>query len=247
MSTCPLSLLGRFVWSCCAAGERLRWLAASFAFFLVTAVALGQEQAHPLKPPDRSSPRAALKTFLDSGDAVAAYLARDYIPSPSRARFDHLVSLGEILLQYLDLSEVPPAARQKTGRAAAGALYGILGRIPLPPLDEIPDAGQVKQSAGKGPTRWTIPNTEIVLVRAESGPRSGEFLFSADTVDRAGEFYERVRGLRYLRPVPLENLPDIVGHQRGLDGPVRVDPVDAGVAARPRSSASQAGSGSASA
>ena len=198
----------------CAAGKRLRWLAA-FAIFLVTATALGQEQAHPLKPPDRSSPRAALKTFLDSGDAVAAYLARDYIPSPSRARFDHLVSLGEILLQSLDLSEVPPAARQKTGRAAAGALYGILGRIPLPPLDEIPDAGQVKQSAGKGPTRWTIPNTEIVLVRAESGPRSGEFLFSAETVARAGEFYERVRRLRYLRPVPLENLHDIVATSGG--------------------------------
>ena len=61
----------------CAAGKWLRWLAA-FAIFLVTATVLGQEQAHPLKPPDRSSPRAALKTFLDSGDAVAAYLARDY-------------------------------------------------------------------------------------------------------------------------------------------------------------------------
>jgi len=32
--------------------------------------------------------------------------------------------------------------------------------------------------------RWVIPNTEIALVRAKSGPRSGEFVFSADTVAR---------------------------------------------------------------
>ncbi len=187
----------------------LRWLAAPLCF-LVAAIALGQEGANPLKPPDRSSPRATLKTFLDSADAVAAFMARDYLPSPSRAQFHRMVSLGAIPQQCLDLSEVPPAARLKTGRAAAVALYEILSRIPLPPLDEIPDAGQVKQSAGTGPTRWVIPDTEIALVRAPSGPRSGEFLFSAETVARAGEFYERVRGLPYVRPVPLETVHDIV-------------------------------------
>ncbi len=194
---------------CCAAGTRLRWLAAPFAFFLFAAIALGQERVHPLKPADRSSPRATLKTFLDSSDAVAEFLARDYLPSPSRAKFHRLLSLGEIPQQYLDLSEVPPAARQKTGRAAAAHLYEILNRIPLPPLDEIPDAAQLKQPAGTEPTRWVIPNTEIALVRAQSGPRSGEFLFSADTVARADDFHERVRGLPYGRPVPLENVPEI--------------------------------------
>ena len=193
----------------CAAGKRLRWLAAPLAFFLGAVIALAQEQAHPLKPPDRSSPRATLKTFLDSGDALGAFLAGDYLPSPSRAKFHRLLSLAEIPQQCLDLSEVPPAARQKTGRAAAVALYEILSRIPLPPLGEIPDAGQVKQPAGTGPTRWVIPNTEIALVRAQSGPRGNEFLFSAETVARAGEFYERVRELPYVRRVPLENPHDI--------------------------------------
>jgi MscS family membrane protein len=190
-------------------GNRLRWLACPVAFFLVAVTALGQEQVHPLKPPDRSSPRATLKTFFDSADTLAAFLARDYLPSPSRAQFHRLLALGEIPQQYLDLSEVAPAARQKTGRAAALALYEILSRIPLPPPDEIPDAGQVKQPAGAGPTRWVIPNTEIALVRAPSGPRSGEFLFSAETVARAGEFYELVRELPYVRRVPLEGLRDI--------------------------------------
>ena len=55
-------------------------------------------------------------------------------------KFERLISLGAIPVQALDLSEVPPAAREKTGRAAAVALYEVLSRIPLPPLDEIPDA-----------------------------------------------------------------------------------------------------------
>ncbi len=179
-------------------------------FFLIASTAFGQDDAHPLKPPDRSSPRAALMTFLDSADAVAVFLLREYLPHPSREAFQRLASRGAIVVQSLDLSEVPPAARLKTGRAAAMALYETLSRIPLPPFDEIPAVGQVKQPAGTGPTRWVIANTEIALVRAQSGPRSGEFLFSADTVARAGEFYERVRHLPYLRPVPLANLHEIV-------------------------------------
>ena len=64
--------------------------------------------------------------------------------------------------------------------------------------------------AGTNSTRWVIPNTEIALVRVPSGPHSGEFLFSAETVAKADDFYERVRGLAYTRPVPLENMHEIV-------------------------------------
>ena len=57
--------------------------------------------------------------------------------------------------------------------------------------------------------RWVIPDTEIVIERVKSGPRSGEFLFSAGTVARAEEFYDRVRGLAYTRAVPLEHFREI--------------------------------------
>lgn len=194
---------------------RLRRLAACLTWILVAATAFAQEPANPLKPVDRSSPRATLQTFLDGSDALGAFLAQDYLPSPSRERFGRLISLSEIPLQSLDLSEVPPAARLKTGRAAALALYEILSRIPLPPADEIPDASQVTQPTDKGPARWVIPNTEIALVRAQSGVRSGEFLFSAETVARAGEFYERVRELPYRGSPPLKDLHHILATNGG--------------------------------
>ena len=118
-------------------------LVFALTFFFATTVALGQEPEHPLKPLDRSSPRAALKTFLDTGDAIGTVLARDYIPSPSRAEFHRLASMGDHLVQGLDLSQVPPASRAKVGTAAATALYETLNRIQLPPLAEIPDTDQL--------------------------------------------------------------------------------------------------------
>ena len=188
----------------------LRRLAVLWAALFIATLAQGQDPIHPLKPIDLSSPRATLQTFLDAGDAVGTYLVRDYLPSPSRAKFDHLFSLAEPVVKCLDLSEVPPAARRKAGLSAASALYETLSRIQLPPFDQIPDAAQLSGLSGSNAERWVIPNTEIVIERVKSGPRSGEFLFSAGTVARAEEFYERVRGLPYTRPVPLKYFREIV-------------------------------------
>ena len=177
---------------------------------LLLSTALASAQVQPLKPADRSNPRAALQTFLDAGDAFGEFAVRDYLPSPSRAGFDHLLELADKRNHGLDLSEVPPASRNKEGYAAANALYEVLNRIPLPPPDQIPDASEMKPVAGTDIQRWVIPDTEIALVRAKTGPRSGEFLFSADTVARAGEFYGRVRALPYVRAVPLKDIHDTI-------------------------------------
>jgi len=144
--------------------------------FAATCVA-AQEPTQPLKPPDLSSPRATLKTFLESTDDLALYLAHDYLPAPSREKFGRAAALGNRAVQTLDLSDVPPAARVKAGRAAGAALYEVLSRVALPVFDEIPDAAQMGLRPGTQAKRWVIPDTEIALVRMESGPRAGEFLF----------------------------------------------------------------------
>jgi MscS family membrane protein len=172
-------------------------------------IALGQEATHPLKPQDRSSPRAALKTFLESGDALGKFLVQEYIPAPSQAKFQRLTSLADIMLKGLDLSEVPPAARAKGGRSAVLALYETLNRIELPPFAEIPGGDLSPLPASTNATRWVIPNTEIALERVSRGPHTGEFLFSTDTVANARDFYERVSGLAYIRAVPLQNITEI--------------------------------------
>jgi MscS family membrane protein len=143
---------------------------------LVATVAAGQERRLPLKPPDLSSPRATLKTFLESGDDLGAFVAREYLPAPTREKFVRGNVLGRRLRQALDLSQVPPAAHLKQGSAAAVALYDVLNRLPLPAFEEIPDVEQMDARPAVNAKRWVIPNTEIVLVRQESGPRAGDFL-----------------------------------------------------------------------
>lgn len=188
---------------------------AAWTFYYFSLVTFGQELDHPLKPPDRSSPRAAIKTFIEAGHTLRSYMVRDYIPSPSRAKYEQLTSLADVAVRSLDLSAVPPAARSKTGRSAALALYETLCRIPLPPLEEVPGGDPAAPSPGTNVLHWVIPNTEIDLVRVPSGPRAGEYVFSPETVTRAADFYRRVRELPYLRPVPLKDLAEIVANGGG--------------------------------
>jgi MscS family membrane protein len=172
-------------------------------------IASAQSQVYPLEPPDRSSPRAALQTFLDSGDALATFMAQEYLPSPSSAKFNRAIELSVIPVEGLDLSELPPAARLKGGRAAALSLYEVLSRIQLPPADQIPGVQELTPPSASGAMHWVIPHTEIALVRIPNGPRTGEFLFSADTVARANSFYERVRDRPYTRRVPVASVREL--------------------------------------
>ncbi|MHC1767273.1 MAG: mechanosensitive ion channel family protein [Verrucomicrobiia bacterium] len=202
-------------------GDGAQWFSVLIGCWIVITTASAQEPLHPLQPPDRSSPRAALKTFFDSADALGAFMAREYLPSPSRAEFQRMVTLGDAAVHCLDLSAVPKATRVKTGRAAAIALYATLSRIQLPAPDDIPGAGQLTQPAGTNFARWVIPNTQIALERSASGPHSDEFLFSADTVAKAESYYERVKALPYTRSVPLENVREIVATGGGWMIPYR--------------------------
>jgi MscS family membrane protein len=173
-------------------------------------MALGQAAEHPLKPPDRSSPRALLRTFLDGCDAVGTFVVADYMNAPSRAKSHQLRLLSQTPIQCLDLSELPPAAHFKGGAAAAMALYETLNRVQLPTWDEIPGANELGPPGGTNVARWVIPNTEMAI----EGVR-GEFRFTAETVARALDFYQRVRRLPYTRPVPLQHLEAIAANGGG--------------------------------
>jgi MscS family membrane protein len=140
---------------------------------------------HPLEPPDRSSPRATLTSFLESVDrAWDLYSAGD-----SRFR--------EVFLDAkncLDLSDVPPLVYDEFSARRALVLKEVLDRIELPEPDAVPDAAAVDEL---GLEQWTIPHTEITLVRIVDGHRQGQWIFSAATVDRAEEFYARVQHLPF--------------------------------------------------
>jgi MscS family membrane protein len=146
----------------------------------------GAEALHPLAPPDTSSPRATLNTFLNEmNKAVDAYKAghRDQ----ARAFLDRGV-------RCLNLDAEPPALKPVLGLYAALYLKETLDRIDIPPLEEVPDAKTIETEKLTG---WTIPYTEITVAAVKNGPSGARFLFSPDTVKRSEKFYDKVRNLPY--------------------------------------------------
>jgi len=190
-----------------------------------------------LKKVDASSPRQTLVGFLQSLDRAYA-LVQDAEaklkakPPEITIEEAHEVEskAGNLLrraIDLLDLSDLPEAYRTDYAVKAALQLKEVLDRTQLPFLESVPDAQMVeaarKRAAGLSTRageayRWRYPNTEIEIVEVTKGPRRGQFLFSADTVRRAGEFYAKVRDLPYrsdLRSVDRGRF-DWAGESRGI-------------------------------
>ena len=95
----------------------------------------------------------------------------------------------------LNLTKIP--ARLKGDVAMEGTLMlkGIFDRIEVPSYDQIPDKDAIYSDQEF--FKWTVPNTEIDIVKVESGSQIGEFLFSSETVARLKEFYTKVEKFPY--------------------------------------------------
>ncbi len=176
----------------------------------LTAVPVSAERpgANPLSVPDTSSPRATLQGFLAVTDDIYtrwAKLLSDYgatrhlYPTPEeRAEQKDILRTARTALRALDLSGISPVLRDTVSAERFLQLREILDRIDIPPFADIPDDAAM---AGRLRKRWRLPNTEIDFVLIDQGPRAGEYLVSAETVDRLPEFYRRVENLPY-KPGP---------------------------------------------
>jgi len=140
---------------------------------------------NPLRTADTSSPRATLQSFLNNLGQV--------IDDQRRGQFS--VKTGRAFLRAINALDFSTTANSDSWLVRIRRvllLTELLGRIELPTEDEIP--GQ-KALADGAVTEWTIPNTAITIAIVEAGPREGEFLFSADTVQRLHRFYESAKDL----------------------------------------------------
>jgi MscS family membrane protein len=182
----------------------LRLPLALLALLLLPALAARAEPRGPLAPIDTSSPRTTLAGFLDfTSEAYAmgvgltqAYLdSSELFLSPNRiAAIAQAQDRVKSAVRALDLSQVPPAMVEETSRRSALLLEEVLTRVDIPPAAAIPDAAAMAAAEFK---RWTLPGTEIRIARVESGARSGEYLFTPETVERLPEFYAKVKDLPY--------------------------------------------------
>jgi len=144
---------------------------------------------HPLRPSDTSSPRATLQSFIHDADYVINAWRKGNLDARGFRNFINAVDT-------LDFGTTPGSESFAVKIERVILLKELLDRIELPRAAEIPDATEV---AAKGVTQWTIPNTRLTIARVADGPRAGQFVFSAATVERLDAFYRLAKDLPYKR------------------------------------------------
>jgi MscS family membrane protein len=184
--------------------RRLCGVSVLIVVLLGTATGANADDAYPLRPPDTSSPRATLEGFITTTDDIYRsvktvmqnYATSDRLYLTAEERQQQLASFKKVatLFRYLDLSRIPPVLFETVAVERVLQLKEVLDRIDIPPFADIPDQDAI---VGRSVNRWRLPNTEIDIVRIESGQRAGEYLVAADTMERLPEFYARVRDLPY--------------------------------------------------
>ena len=144
-------------------------------------------------PPDTSSPRATLQSFLTMMRESKALIDQDpyFKQKTTRERNEHLEERAERLF---DFREFPVERIEDVANYSRPLLADILDRIELPSEMAIPDAAAAKAD---NLTRWTIPNTEITLIKIEDGPQKDQWLFSAKTVKHLKAYYDLVKDLPF--------------------------------------------------
>ena len=146
-----------------------------------------------LSPVDTSSPRITLLGFLQEAKAAHRFVLSADQEARQTSGLSHsseILKKGqeaeirmERAMRYLDLSNVPEVKRDRKGLSTAILLKDILDRVTLPPFSEIPSSEE-----GEEINRWeAFPGIEIEKIA--EGTRTGEYLFTKETVNRVAQIY----------------------------------------------------------
>jgi MscS family membrane protein len=147
------------------------------------------------------SPRQTLSAFESlRTDFERAF--GDYRAERDGRHAAKILLLSEQIISLFDLSDVPPASRRKIGGETAAYLLDIFGRIA--PLD-LAAAPRIGENTSQDLDTYSIPNTPFRIARVQTGNRTGEFLFSADTISLAPRFYGWIEDLPLRSALPIKS------------------------------------------
>ena len=167
-------------------GSPLRSVFVLCCALLAAVPLIGHAQnAHPLAPPDLSSPRATIETFMtEVRSAIDTYGAGDV---------EQMRRHVERAYQAYDTEYPATESGFLQGALSSLRLFEVLIRLDLPPLDEIPGAEEVAETELFA---WTIPNTEITIERRETeqGALIG-YRVSESSMERLPKFYLQIKDL----------------------------------------------------
>ena len=185
---------------------RIIWL---WVWLTSTSLSFANPPESALEVADTSSPRTTLlgfieimnqrfETFYGNQGNLQRYLRSGLLfPSKDMVQ-DTLISIQReraIAAKYLDLRGVPSAMLDQSAWRLCAQLKEILDRVPLPSELDIPDSlAAMKLPHGQ----WTLPGSEIRIALIDSGPKTGQYLFTQETVAQIPDFYKRIQAEPYL-------------------------------------------------
>ena len=121
----------------------------------LSAILSAIDEPYPLRSADTSSPRDTLRTFLrDFSESIEAWQNDELDAAIYRPLFR--------ASETFDATDLAALDRVASGAIKMAFLREILDRVELPSFDQIPGDEEV---AEHGIERWTIPNTNIEIVR----------------------------------------------------------------------------------
>ncbi|MEM1048566.1 MAG: mechanosensitive ion channel domain-containing protein [Pseudomonadota bacterium] len=167
-----------------------------------------------LRPIRTESPRATLESFLSKSEEFAAAIL-EYRSNKSLELARRIDVLSEQILALIDLSEVPLANRRKIGDQTTMALLDILWRVEPPSVTDAPNVEQLSELGESG--TWRFPLTPLQIGLMSDGPREGEYLFTAETVNSAPRFFGGISDRPFTRPLPFSSWTEM---SRRITGPL---------------------------
>ena len=160
----------------------------AFIFVLVLITLSGQARASsPLAPLKTETPRQTMATFIEA--------MNDYKQGVRTGINSQLARIDDAV-RCMNLDDISIMSRQTVGREAAVMLKEVIDRVIVLDYNKIPGEKELKD--GEIKDKWRLKDTEIKIVLIAAGERKGEWLFSQDTIQRAREFYEKVKNLPYI-------------------------------------------------
>lgn len=147
--------------------------------------------------PDRSTPQAAITTFLEAADYIAAQMERLekervsshawLYPQLPAAEAAIVEKMRQKMLNSLDLEALPDWIRLEAGTEAGLKIREILHYTGVTPSSALVELGD---------GRFLISGTYMQLSRMQAGLHAGDYLFNGEAVDNASVVYDSIAGAR---------------------------------------------------
>src|SRR5438876_10075269 len=119
--------------------------------------ALAQSEQHPLAPPELTSPRDTLRSFMTLMDKAYQRWKTEGRTYANRAERGAITRLAH---QFFDLNDIAPSVRSNVGRETAVVMKEVLDRIELSPWEWIPDEAMIEDKSG-GVKLVSLPGSEV--------------------------------------------------------------------------------------